>query len=289
MDAGYPLRVAVNLAPRWLAVPSLPDQIQAALIRHGVPPGRLTWIKPRDSWLLDRAAIQPGRQFAKRTLADFSGQLAAVHEAVSFGDLFDRLEAKGCLLRIDTSVDPTMYRCAIVSQAELDALRGIDAVVRMGHVQAIERPRHLEGTLDVRRAHITNRRRFAAAKPPFRDDHIPLHRADLPNGASAPPSSPTSKRRTRRRHKECALCPVPYPPADRLAANDADIQPKSTEVFSDPDMMAWVDAARLNVLHHVTAAVSERAREKIISVLISQLPAINDKLETLLAQAEATV
>ena len=32
--------------------------------------------------------------------------------------------------------------------------------------------------------------------------------------------------------------------------------------FSDPDMMAWVDAARLNVLHHVSAAVSERAREK---------------------------
>ena len=59
--------------------------------------------------------------------------------------------------------------------------------------------------------------------------------------------------------------------------------------FSDPDMMAWVDAARLNVLLHVTAAVSERAREKIISVLISQLPAINDRLETLLAQAEATV
>ena len=58
--------------------------------------------------------------------------------------------------------------------------------------------------------------------------------------------------------------------------------------FSDPDMMAWVDAARLNVLHHVTAAVSERAREKIISVLTSQLPATNDKLETLLAQAEVT-
>jgi len=33
----------------------------------------------------------------------------------------------------------------------------------------------------------------------------------------------------------------------------------------------------------VTAAVSERAREKIISVLSSQLPAINDKLEQLLA------
>jgi hypothetical protein len=56
--------------------------------------------------------------------------------------------------------------------------------------------------------------------------------------------------------------------------------------FSDPAMMAWVDAARLNVLHHVTAAVSERAREKIISVLTTQMPAINDKLEKLLTQAD---
>jgi hypothetical protein len=36
----------------------------------------------------------------------------------------------------------------------------------------------------------------------------------------------------------------------------------------------------------VSAAVSDRAREKIVSVLTSQLPVINDKLETLLAQAD---
>ena len=94
------------------------------LLRHGIAPQRLTWIKPRDSWILDRAAIQPGRQFAKRVLRDFSNQLAAVHEAESLPDLFDRLESKGCLLRIDTSVDPTMYRCAILSQAELDSAAG---------------------------------------------------------------------------------------------------------------------------------------------------------------------
>jgi hypothetical protein len=41
------------------------------LLRHGVAVQRLTWIKPRDSWILDRAAIQPGSQFAKRVLRDF--------------------------------------------------------------------------------------------------------------------------------------------------------------------------------------------------------------------------
>jgi diguanylate cyclase (GGDEF)-like protein len=40
-NADYPLRVAVNLAPRWLSDPSLPAQIDAALIRHGVPVDRL--------------------------------------------------------------------------------------------------------------------------------------------------------------------------------------------------------------------------------------------------------
>jgi len=108
------------------------------LLRHGIAPQRLTWIKPRDSWILDRAAIQPGSQFAKRVLRDFSAQLAAVAEAESLPDLFDRLEAKGCLMRIDQSIDPTMYRCAILSQAELEQLRRIEDVVRMGHVQTIE-------------------------------------------------------------------------------------------------------------------------------------------------------
>ncbi|MFY9920724.1 MAG: NAD(P)/FAD-dependent oxidoreductase, partial [Mycobacterium sp.] len=45
------------------------------LLRHGVAPQRLTWIKPRDSWLLNRANVQPGPQFAKKVLADVSAQL----------------------------------------------------------------------------------------------------------------------------------------------------------------------------------------------------------------------
>ena len=82
-----------------------------------------------------------------------------------------------------------------------------------------------------------------------------------------------------------AFCnPVPYPhePTDWLRMM-LTFNRNQLQSFSDPDMMAWVDAARLNVLHYVTAAVSERAREKIISMLSSQLPAINHKLETLLA------
>jgi NAD(P)-binding Rossmann-like domain len=264
------------------------------LLRHGIATERLTWVKPRDSWMLDRAAIQPGTRFAKYVLRDFSNQLAAVHEAESLPDLFDRLEAKGCLLRIDSSVDPTMYRCAILSQAELEELRRIEDVVRMGHVEAIEPGRiRLEGgTRDITGSALyidCSADGFAHREPTavFSGDHISLQavRTCQPAFSAAviahvEAGYPDDDTRN-------AFCrPVPYPrePTDWLRMMLV-FNKNQLQWFSDPDMMAWVGNARLNVLHHVSAGVSERAREKIISVLTSQLPAINDKLETLLAHA----
>jgi hypothetical protein len=264
------------------------------LLRHGVAPERLTWIKPRDSWILDRAAVQPGSQFAKRVLRDFSSQLAAVHEAESLPDLFDRLEAKGCLMRIDTSVEPTMYRCAILSQAELIELRRIENVVRMGHVESIEPGRITLrcGVHEVIGSALyvdCSADGFAHREPStvFDGEHISLQavRTCQPAFSAAVighVEATYSDDETRN-----AFCgPVPYPrePTDWLRMMLA-FNRNQLQWFSDPDMMAWVDAARLNVLHHVSAGVSERAREKIISVLNAQLPAINDKLDTLLAQA----
>ncbi len=265
------------------------------LLRHGITPQRLTWIKPRDSWMLDRAAVQPGSQFAKRVLRDFAYQLSAVQEAESLADLFDRLEAKGSLQRIDRSFEPTMYRCAIVSQAELTELRLIEDVVRMGHVQAIEPGRVTldEGTFNVDGSALyidCSADGFAHREPTpiFTDGRISLQgvrtcqpafsAAAIAHVEAAYPDDDTRN----------AFCgPVPYPrqPADWLRMMLA-FNRNQLQWFADPDMMAWVDASRLNVLHHVSAAVSDRAREKIISVLGAQLPAINDKLETLLAQAE---
>jgi len=264
------------------------------VLRHGVTAQRLTWIKPRDSWLLDRAAIQPGRQFAKRTLADFSSQLASVQEAESLPDLFGRLEAKGCLMRIDSSVDPTMYRCAILSQAELETLREINDVVRMGHLQAIEPGRVTldDGTLDIDASALyidCSADGFGRREPTsvFGAEHISLQTvrtcqpafsaAVIAHVEATYPDDDTKNR-------FCSPVPYPQEPADWLRMM-LTFNRNQLQWFSDPDMMAWVDAARLNVLHHVTAGVSERAREKIISVLSSQLPAINDKLEELLAQA----
>jgi hypothetical protein len=264
------------------------------LLRHGVPPQRLTWIKPRDSWILDRAAIQPGSQFAKRVLRDFSAQLNAVLEAESLSDLFDRLEAKGCLMRIDTSIEPTMYRCAILSQSEVEQLRRIDDVVRMGHVQSIQPGRiTLEGgTRDIDGSALyidCSADGFAHIEPStvFTDERIALQAVRTCQPAfSAAVIGHVEATYPDDDTKNAYCNPVPYPsdPIDWLRMMMA-FNKNQLRWFTDPDMMAWVDASRLNVLHHVSGGVSEKAREKIISVLTSQMPKINDKLETLLAPA----
>lgn len=115
------------------------------LLANDVDPDAITWITPRDSWILDRANIQPGPDFWDTTLANAAAQVQASAEAASVDDLFHRLEAAGSLMRIDPAVRPTMYRCATCTRAELAQLQRIRRVVRMGRVQRIEPERVVLG------------------------------------------------------------------------------------------------------------------------------------------------
>ncbi|TFV56206.1 NAD(P)/FAD-dependent oxidoreductase [Mycobacterium sp. PS03-16] len=264
------------------------------LLRHGVAPGGLTWIKPRESWVLDRAAIQPGKQFAKRALADYSSQLAAVREAESLADLFVRLEEKGCLQRVDTSVDPTMYRCAILSQTELVELRRIGDVVRLGRVQSVEPGRITldDGTVDVPESavYIDCTADGLGRKPPttvFSGDHITLQtvRTCQPAFSAAVIGHvEAAYNDDETRNSLCRPVPYPYEPADWLRMMLI-FNRNQLAWFADPEMMAWVDASRLNALHHLSAGISPRAMERVVSMMRSQLPAIDDKIEALLAGA----
>jgi hypothetical protein len=261
------------------------------LLRHGITPERLTWIKPRDSWLLNRANIQPGRQFAKQVLADVSAQLKAIDQAESVDDLFSRLADAESLLRIDESIEPEMYRCAIVSHAELEQLRRIDHVVRMGHVKAIEPGRVVleGGTVPIAGSALFidctavgfGRGEVADV---FDGDRItlqtvrtcqPVFSAAVIAHVEATYDGDDTK------NSLCQPIPNPEVPLDwlrmMLTYNENQLR-----WFDEPDMMAWLDTARLNVLSHATASVSPRAREKIVAILRSQLRNTNDKLEKLL-------
>lgn len=108
------------------------------LMDNGVPPARIRWIMPRDAWLMDRANFQPGAEGFERGMASTMAQFDAIVHATDLDDLFARLERDGVLMRIDTNVRPTTYRCAIVSRAELAKLREVGEIVRLGHVRALQ-------------------------------------------------------------------------------------------------------------------------------------------------------
>jgi len=107
------------------------------LLNHGVSDDKICWIMPRDSWLYDRAMVQPGSLFADSLGRGIVGQMQAMADATSFEDLLIRVEATGFIRRFDDSVWPTMWRCATVSPAEFDQLKRIDHVVRLGRVSRI--------------------------------------------------------------------------------------------------------------------------------------------------------
>jgi hypothetical protein len=106
------------------------------LVGAGVPPEAIRWIRPRDPWLLDRASQQP-LELLPRLMEGVSLYLEAAAQADDVSDLFRRLEACGQLIRLDSGVEPTTFRCATVSQDELVSLRSIENVIRLGRVTHI--------------------------------------------------------------------------------------------------------------------------------------------------------
>ena len=269
------------------------------LLGHGVAPERLTWIVPRDSWLLDRATMQPGAMFADRIKAGFIAQLRAIRDATSPDDLFARLEDAGTLLRIDPAVRPTMYRCATVTQAELDQLRRITDIVRQGHLLAVENDKMvLEGgevAMDGRALYIdctADGAEKRPATPIFEPDRITLQSARgcqqifsaslIAHVEAAYPDDAT-------RNELCV--PLPHPDTDldwlRIALADYANQ---LRWFDDPDLTAWLSASRLDLFGHLVgqllppASAKPRVRDRILGVAKTVLSATATKLDELLIE-----
>ena len=106
------------------------------LLGNGVPPDRIVWVRPRDPWMLNRAVVQPDPVVALTLAAD---TMAAAADADSLTDLFLRLEAAGVMLRIDPDVIPTMAKTPTLGMWELELLRTVENVVRLGHIESVSK------------------------------------------------------------------------------------------------------------------------------------------------------
>lgn len=113
------------------------------LVHAGARADTIQWVVPRDSWLINRVTTQPGMEFFDEAIGGQADQMEAFAQATSTEDLFLRLEACGALLRIDRERTPSMFHLATVSAGEVDVLRRIRDVVRLGRVQRIG-PEHMQ-------------------------------------------------------------------------------------------------------------------------------------------------
>jgi hypothetical protein len=86
--------------------------------------------------MLNRAVVQPDPVVGLGLMADI---MEAAASAESLDDLFLRLEAAGVMLRIDRDVMPTMAKTPTLAAWELDLLRTVENVVRLGHIKHVSR------------------------------------------------------------------------------------------------------------------------------------------------------
>jgi hypothetical protein len=127
-------------AQRYVIIGAGKTAIDACLwlLQTGVSPESICWIKPREAWLTNRVFAQP-RELVGNMIEGMARQVEAAAAATSVDDLFLRLRASEQLLRVDERIAPTMFKAPTVSTRELDELRRIDNVVRLGRVQRIDR------------------------------------------------------------------------------------------------------------------------------------------------------
>ena len=226
------------------------------LLGQGTPPDAITWVRPRDSWLLARDRFQPD-DGALRTFEGTVHELEAVAESATVEEAYERLEHHDVMWRIDPTVVPTMVKGATVSHAELLELRRVTDVVRLGHVQRIDLDRIVldEGTVPTSPDHVhvhcaSPGLSLGPAKPVFTEDTITIQSLVRMHPTLAAALTGFVEASGRSTEQKNALLPAnPYTdsPADFLRMV---LQSLATELSwqGEDDLREWLAGSRLNVL-----------------------------------------
>jgi len=108
------------------------------LLEAGVAPDRIGWVRPRDSWMFNRKFLQPAEQHLEELVSFQTIQMQVAAESQDGDEMFAKLGEKGLMLRIDPETKPSMFHFAVISEGEVEMLRGITEVYRQGRVTRIE-------------------------------------------------------------------------------------------------------------------------------------------------------
>jgi hypothetical protein len=284
-------------AGRYVIVGAGKTSIDACLwlLQSGVAPGDITWIKPREAWLLNRVYAQCG-ELVGDLFEGISFQMEAAAQASSLEDLFTRLNACGLLLRVDERVTPTMYKAATVSAAELDLLRRIEHVVRLGRVQRIEREAITmdEGVIPTSPDHLHVHCAAAGlnpapAVPMFAADRItlqPIRTGLIPFNAAMVGFIEATRRDLAEKNRLCPPNRLPDTPLDWIRGTL--ISREAERLWSkEPAIASWLERARLNPSRGLRQRGDDPQVQRALNRFTANVGPGLARLTQLLAQAQA--
>ena len=262
------------------------------LMRNGVDPADIRWVRPRDAWHLGRESYQP-LELLPAFIEGQASLLESAAEAEDVDDLFARLEACGQLRRVDPEVVPTMYRCATVSNHELDELRRIDDVVRLGRVRRID-PDQLvldEGTVATEpgRVHVDCSARGLRAtrpQPMFEPDRITIQqtRSCQPTFNSALIGFlEASDRDDEERNRLAPPNPYPSDAVDWIPNSLISYQAQ-TRWGEAPDVGEWLEGCRLNLAGGLRSHLQNPVVQGAVTRIITNTESAVDNLARLAEQ-----
>lgn len=264
------------------------------LLTNGVTPERITWVVPRDSWLVNRAFTQPSSAFFEPVFESFIANRLAIAEADSACDLARRMEAAGIWLRLDPAVEPTMFHAATVSEAELALLQSVGRTLRRGRVLEITadglrlqrgEARCPPGTLYVDCTASALVRKPAI--PVFAGNRITLQMLRIPlipfSAALIAYLEATQPDDDARKNRFATAMQLPDSVDDFIRSTAIEYRNR-LEAARDPDVRAWTNNARLEGYTRVARQVpaDDAPRQAILQRLKEATMAAADNLPRLL-------
>lgn len=242
------------------------------LLGAGAEPDAITWIVPRDSWLLNRVKTQPGIEFFHETMGGQADQLDAMAAASDPDDLFLRLEACGVMVRIHPDVRPSMFHYATMSLGEVEQLRRVGDVVRKGRVRSVARGqlRLEQGDLETPpdALHIDCTASAVERRPTipvFQDGLITLQMIRIPQPAfSAALAARLEAAYSDDTTRNALAMPVPLP--DGIEQFPRTAMANMINQFQwnqDKALRAWITNCRLDGFGKVIAAVEPTDADKL--------------------------
>ncbi len=224
------------------------------LLDEGVDANRIRWIRPRDGWFFARTYMQPLDLVGSymQLQAGFVEHAAGCDGPRSF---VEGLEADGIVLRIDPSVQPGVFRGATISTFELDSLRQIDNIVRLGRVARIgtQRIAFDNGELPSDPDHVyvdctAAGLRPVESRPVFDQGRITMQYVTIgiaPWSAATIAAVEASDRDDDEKNRLCPPVPFTGQTSDLLRLAFAGMSGLLAR-GAEPDLGAWTESCRLN-------------------------------------------